>query len=87
MNKKYVVSTLIKRNHKFGENAYVRGRISGIKLVVCDGSDKFANCEIDEGILIKSECTPEQYDEFMNIVEKHYPGLCEFDYKLKQESE
>lgn len=85
MDKKCEVSTLIKRNHdKFGDNAYVMGRISGMQLVICECDDKFPITEIEEGHILTTKCTLKQYEDFMNLIEKHYPGLCEFDYKLKK---
>ena len=84
MGKKYEISTLIKRKHELGENTYVRGRVSGIQSVICEEDKTFANCEIDEGFVLTTKCTPEQYDDFMDCVEEYYPGLCEFDYEFKR---
>ena len=81
MDKKYIIKTLIRRDHKFGENTYVRGRICGMKEVICKEDKLFAVCEIDEGFILTTECTAIQYDDWMNLVEKRYPGLCKFDYK------
>lgn len=81
--------TLIKKNHKFGENEYVQGRISGIQEVICDrdrnGVDNPA-VEVlydvmNTGLVLTTLCSQEQYDRFAELVEKHYPGLCVFDVK------
>ena len=78
---KKIFKTLVKDNHvKFGRNSYIRGRISGIQYVVCD-KDTYANKSIDGGIIQTCKCTPEQYEQFTEIVDKMYPGLCIFNYE------
>ena len=77
-------NTLIKRNHaKFGENAYVRGRIHGFMTVICRGTaDKsgFATTKgVKSGYIIRVTCEPDRYEEFKKVTELYYPGLCEFD--------
>ena len=65
-------------------NEYIIGRISGIKFILCDGS---ASCALhgmygaDDGRIMVSECTQEQYDMFTNVVEKAYPNMCVFNYE------
>lgn len=81
MDKKYLIKTLIRKDHKLGNNAYVRGRISGIQSVICPRKIEFGNGRNEEGFILVAECTPEKYDDFMNTVENMYPGLCKFDYK------
>lgn len=81
MDKKYLIKTLIRKDHKLGERAYVRGRISGIQSVICRRDIEFGTGVNEEGYILVAECTPTQYDDFMNYVEKMYPGLCIFDYK------
>lgn len=89
---KKVFNTLIKKDHKFGENEYVHGRISGMQEMICDGN----NNGVDEpgyamwhipgvGEVLVTYCEPEKYESFKNLVEKHYPGLCEFDYDMSEE--
>ena len=80
--------TLVKENHKFGGNDYIRGKIHSYKELICDGErdgltkPAFAwNIISGVGHAIATECTQEQYDHFSQMVEKHYPGLCEFDCK------
>lgn len=80
MDKK-IFKTLVKDNHKFGRNAYIRGKISGIQFMVCDINKTYANEGIEGGILYTCECTPEQYEKFTKIIEEHYPGLCIFNYE------
>jgi len=86
MDKK-VYFTLIKRMHKFGDNHYVRGRISGIAFCM-SGLEKeaYANMAVLDGTVISNYFTQEEYDKFIETVEKLYPGLCEFNYKLEEES-
>lgn len=81
MDKKYEISTLIRRDHKFGENAYVRGRVTGMQAAICNQDTEYANVMLEEGVILTAKCTAIQYDNFMNLVEKKYPGLCKFDYK------
>lgn len=82
-------ATLIKKEHKLGENEYVQGRINGIMEILCNGKRN----GIDEpaiagrripgvGELMLTECEPEQYEVFKNLIEKHHPGLCEFDVDI-----
>ena len=78
------VLTLVKRNHKFGGNDFVRGRISGIAYCMQGYKDVYPNEECDEGMIYITKMTPIEYDDFINIIEKLYPGLCEFDYKMKR---
>ena len=82
MEKREVV-TLIRKEHKLGDNAYVKGRISGIGYMLLYDKDglEYANAKNDDGFLLTHKCNVDQYMEFMEIVEKLYPGLCIFDYK------
>ena len=74
------VKTLIKGNHeKFGGNDYVRGRISGIGLMLLKGERPFE--KTDKGTVMVHKCTVNEYDEFMNLIEDLYPGLCKFNYQ------
>ena len=80
--------TLIKETHKHGMNEYVHGRISGYKEVMCDGvrngfdEPGFAFKHVPGiGSVHTTVCEPEQYEKFKDLVEKHYPGLCEFNYQ------
>ena len=81
MDKKYKIKTLIRWDHKLGDDAYVRGRITGFQCALCNQYKEFANVRIKEGVVLTAECTATQYDDFINVVERHYPGLCKFDYK------
>lgn len=81
MDKKYKIKTLIRKDHKLGNNIYVKGRISGMQSVFCKRDIEFGTGENDEGYILVAECTAVQYDDFMNHVENCYPGLCKFDYR------
>lgn len=76
--------TLIKYNHKLGDNKYVRGRISGIQLVLCEKNSEdeliFANMRTEEGVILRTITTQTNYDKFTKLIEELYPGLCIFDY-------
>ena len=78
-NKKF--KTLIRKDHKLGDNLYVKGKVSGIQSVLCPREIEFDHGTNEEGYILVAECTPEQYENFMNFVEKFYPGLCIFDYE------
>ncbi len=82
-------ATLIKKEHKLGENNYVIGRINGIMEILCNGKRN----GIDEpviagrsipgvGELMLTQCEPEQYESFKDLIERHHPGLCEFDVDI-----
>lgn len=62
---------------------FVVGRVSGMKTAICDFDNKpdYADYYGPDGVLLITKCTQEQYDKFTEIVEKNYPGLCDFDYK------
>lgn len=37
---KRIFKTIVRADHKFGDSEYVRGRISGIQLAMCDEDPK-----------------------------------------------
>lgn len=79
--------TIIKGDvNVFGRNDYVRGVIMGIQYVVCGKGSVTTPLFVDEetgdahfGI----KCSEKLYGLFADIVEKKYPGLCEFDAKVE----
>lgn len=85
---KKIFNTLLRKQHMFGYNKYVKGRISGISFVICGGMDSedipCANTLDDNGFVLRRLCTPKQYEEFTKIVEELYPELCEFDYQMNE---
>lgn len=36
------------------------------------------------GLVLMTYCEPGKYETFKNLVEKHYPGLCEFNYDMSK---
>ena len=76
--------TLIKYDHELGDNKYVRGRISGIQLALCEKNSEdeliFSNMRVDKGIVLRVITTQDNYDKFTKLIEKLYPRLCTFDY-------
>lgn len=69
----------------FGCTDYVRGRINGFSEVLCGLHVRPICVEPENGdryICVK--CTEEQYQAFQNLVEKRYPGLCEFDVEYEE---
>jgi hypothetical protein len=86
---KKIFDTLVKKDHMFGNNNYVIGRIHGMMEVICDGNeDGFNKPELclwhipGVGDVMTTYCEPGKYESFKNLVEKHYPNLCEFNYDM-----
>ena len=78
---KRIVKTLIKKDHKLGNNEYVKGRISGIQSIMCPRDFEFGTGRNEDGFILVAECDVNQYDRFINVIEEMYPGLCIFDYR------
>ena len=79
-----IFKTIVRADHKFGDSEYVRGRISGIQLAMCakDPKKEFVWSYVPRvGDMMKTECTSERYDAFINIIEELYPRVCICDYK------
>lgn len=75
--------TLIKKDDKFGDNVFVRGRICGFMTCMCQMNNNkiaLAQKKTENGYELRTVCEPEQYEKFKNFTESHYPGLCVFDY-------
>ena len=68
-----------------GRNDYIKGRISGMMFVICDGVDEdskhYGMQRTELGSILTTKCTDEQYQEFIKFVEASYPGLCIFNYE------
>lgn len=85
--KELIFQTLIKERYNKNGEERIRGFISGIQYAVCRGSEE--NCytprEIaDVGLIITTKCTEEQYNYFINIVEKRFPKYCIFHYEERR---
>lgn len=85
-NTEYRFDTLVKKDHKFGGNDLVLGRILGFKEMICDGihdghhEPTWGMKPTEEGRIIRTVCTPDKYVEFADRVKMHYPDLCLFNY-------
>lgn len=81
---KRIYWTKIDGNNKiFGGREYICGRINGFMEVLCgrNSSPRLVDPENNvEHISVK--CTEEEYQAFQKLVEKRYPGLCEFDVEF-----
>lgn len=84
MGKKWFV-TCMDNGHDLCRS-YIRGRISGIAYVVCkhyeDENKGIAGWSINKKSntwKFRIDCTKEQYETFMQMVNKLYPGLCYAD--------
>lgn len=84
MEERMEVLTLIKKDHTRLSNEYIAGRISGIGYVVSGCKRGYANMQVKEGYVYRHEFTIDEYEKFMMIVEELYPGLCEFNYQMKE---
>ena len=84
---KFEVLTLIKRDKKSKFSDFILGTISGIGYAECGFQGGFTIWYIDEGYVYRNRFTVDQYDHFMNVIEKLYPGLCKFNYQVKNKEE
>ena len=79
--------TKINGNYEgFGINSdYVRGRISGFLEVLCGKSIAPTSLNPETGDAhMGVKCTEEKYQVFRKMIEKRYPGLCEFDVEFEE---
>lgn len=84
MEKRIEVKTLIKNDPKLVNTEYVAGRISGIGHVVGGCKRGYANMQVKEGYVYRHAFTLKEYVRFMMIVEALYPGVCKFNYQMKE---
>lgn len=89
-NKEYVFKTLVKADHKFGDNEFVLGRITGFMELLANGSRNIGVGlayglihRTKDGCVLYTKCTPDQYVEFTKLVNKRYPELCIFNYGVE----
>ena len=88
MEKECKFRTLVKKDHEFGDNKFMLGRLVGYQQLICDGfregSSKIPHGigHIEEGTVLVCECTPDKYSEFTELVKQNFPdGLCVFDWR------
>lgn len=88
METKYKFHTLVKKDHKFGNNDHMLGRLIGYQQLLCDGfreenhRPQHVIDKIEEGTVLTCECTPDEYAEFTKLVKRHFPeDLCVFDWR------
>ena len=87
MEKEYKFRTLVKKDHEFGANKFMIGRLVGYQQLICDGfreeNSKIPHGigNIEEGTVLVCECTPDKYDEFTKLVKRNFPDdLCVFNW-------
>lgn len=80
------VLTLIKRDHMNVGDEFILGRISGIGYCMSGFNRGYVLMRNEEGFIYKTKFTVDEYDKFINEIDKLYPGLCIFDYKVDWES-
>lgn len=79
-----VYKTLVKRNHRLGDNDYVLGRISGISdCLLGPALGPWARPRNGVGKIRAHICTRKDYEDFAEVIEEMYPGLCIFDYEME----
>ena len=83
MEKKYTIATLIKWEHTLGTSEYVFGRITGVGYIVSGENKAKALMVTEEGSIYSNIFTVQNYDKFINIIDKLYPGLITANYKIE----
>lgn len=86
MEERNYYRTLIRKEDSLGEKEYVIGRISGMKAVLCDNGVNYAIAQTFRGRILTTYCTDEQYELFVDFVERYYPKLCVFYYVGSKQS-
>lgn len=78
--------TFIKKEHKLGDRLYVHGRIHGFMTLICEEDQGVPSGVgvFGSGTIFVTKTTEEKYAKFKEVVEKHYPGLCEFDVEVEK---
>lgn len=72
--------TIAKRNY-INNEVYVFGVIQGLQVAICniDGPTLGYDCDLFPDVMIfRTNTTEKRYKKFRSIVEKKYPGLCQF---------
>lgn len=73
--------TVAKRN-EINNEMHVFGVIQGLQVAICDIDSPTLgyDCELFPDFMIyRTNTTKERYKKFREVVEKIYPGLCQFD--------
>ena len=73
--------TVVKRN-EINNEMHVFGVIQGLQVAICDIDSPTLgyDCELFPDLMIyRTNTTKERYKKFREVVEKIYPGLCQFD--------
>lgn len=73
--------TVAKRN-EINNEMHVFGVIQGLQVAICDIDSPTLgyDCELFPDLMIyRTNTTKERYKKFRDVVEKIYPGLCQFD--------
>lgn len=72
--------TIAKRNY-INNEMYVFGVIQGLQVAICDIDSPTLGYDCDlftEVVIFRTNTTEKRYKKFSSIVEKKYPGLCQF---------
>lgn len=83
MEKTKAYRTLVKNTDLYGKvNPFILGKVSGVMFILCNHNENRYSCgyaieEYDFGTIITVDTTEGLYNEFLDVVEKMYPGLCE----------
>ena len=80
------VLTLIKRNHMNLGDEFMLGKIIGIGYCMSGFNRGYVLMHTDDGFIYKHKFTVDEYDKFINEIDKIYQRLCIFDNKVDWES-
>lgn len=73
--------TVAKRN-EINNEMHVFGVIQGLQVAICDIDSPTLGYDCDlfpDSMIYRTNTTKERYKKFREVVEKIYPGLCQFD--------
>lgn len=78
------VEVMIMKDHKLGDNDYVRGRINGIIDCICEtyNDRHYANRETTVGTIMTNHATIEEYVKLKSRLTRSYPDLCKIGCRV-----
>ena len=62
------------------DDFYILGRLKGHFDAITGKKVNTTMSQVEQGWILKTYCTKEQYEKFVGIAEKVFPELCEFYY-------
>ena len=85
-SRKKFYTTIIKKDNALSGNPYVYGRIIGISEVIFEHEFcSYWHKDMNDGASYFTVFGKESdYEKFQEMIERIYPGLCDFDVKAKE---